>query len=147
MVEVYYNSGQFQNTLEYLKPYFTDAFSFYEALGIFYEERGYNSLSHSRMRRYEILLEFLEGYGQISREETADCMMLDLYLRENIKSRPAFALSQKPFEKEIWEYRRREVVPKTAHIEVFRDKRVLLFDYSRRDPLTNNAAITEITLS
>ncbi|MDC7288244.1 B12-binding domain-containing radical SAM protein [Blautia schinkii] len=147
MVEVYYNSGQFQNTLEYLKPYFTDAFSFYEALGIFYEERGYSSLSHSRLRRYEILLEFLEGYEQISPEEVVDCMMLDLYLRENIKSRPAFALSQKPYEKQIWEYRRREAIPKTAHIEVFRDKRVLLFDYSRRDPLTNNAAITKITLS
>lgn len=147
MVEVYYNSGQFQNTLEYLKPYFTDAFSLYEALGQFYEMRGYFGLSHSRMRRYEILLEFLDGYPQIPREETADTMMLDLYLRENLKSRPAFAFSQKPYEKEIWEYRRREKTPKTAHIEVFRDKRVLLFDYDRRDPLTNNAAVTEITLS
>ena len=47
MVEVYYNSGQFQNTLEYLEPQFEDAFIFYEKLGTFYEEKGYSEISHS----------------------------------------------------------------------------------------------------
>ncbi len=54
MVEVYYNSGQFQHTLEYLVPLAKDAFTFYESLGAFYEKKGYSEISHSRMRRYEI---------------------------------------------------------------------------------------------
>ena len=38
MVEVYYNSGQFWHTLEYLVPFEKDAFTFYEKLGSFYEK-------------------------------------------------------------------------------------------------------------
>lgn len=106
MVEVYYNSGQFQNILNYMESFFEDAFSLYEELGKFYEEKGYHSISHSRMRRYEILLEFLEQRQEISREKAVDAMILDLYLRENLKSRPSFAPSQKPYEKMVWEYRR-----------------------------------------
>ena len=59
MVEVYYNSGQFWHTLEYLVPFEKDAFTFYEKLGSFYEKKGYSEISHSRRRRYEILLEYL----------------------------------------------------------------------------------------
>ena len=146
MVEVYYNSGQFRNTLNYLGPYFADAFGLYEALGAFYEKKGYGEISHSRIRRYVILLEFLEEYPQISVDAAADRMIYDLYLRENLKSRPAFASSQKQWEKMIWKYRRDHDVAKTAHIEVFRDGKVLLFDYTRRDPLMNNAYVEEITL-
>lgn len=146
MVEVYYNSGQFQSTLFYLETFFQDAFGFYEALGEFYEKKGYGEISHSRMRRYEILLEFLEEYPQISREHTADRMTYDLYLRENLKSRPAFAAIQKPWEKAMWEYRRLHQIPKTAHIEVFRDGKALLFDYTRRDPLMRNAYVEEVEL-
>ena len=139
MVEVYYNSGQFQNILNYMESFFEDAFSLYEELGKFYEEKGYHSISHSRMRRYEILLEFLEQRQEISREKAVDAMLLDLYLRENLKSRPSFAPSQKPYEKMVWEYRREKKIPKTAHIEVFQNGDIVLFDYETRNPLTNNA--------
>ena len=183
MVEVYYNSGQFQNTLACAEPLFEDAFTLYEKLGQFYERKGYSEISHSRMRRYEIFLEFmkeilgdkysLQMYGngskeieeklsespemkekaleseklqEITWEKIADSMIYDLYLRENLKSHPSFENDQKPYEKAIWEYRRQEKIPKTAHIEVFRDGKVLLFDYEKRDPLLNNADVKEIQL-
>ena len=183
MVEVYYNSGQFQNTLACAEPLFEDAFTLYEKLGQFYERKGYSEISHSRMRRYEIFLEFmkeilgdkysLQVYGngskeieeklsespemkekaleseklqEITWEKIADSMIYDLYLRENLKSNPSFENDQKPYEKAIWEYRRQEKIPKTAHIEVFRDGKVLLFDYEKRDPLLNNADVKEIQL-
>ena len=183
MVEVYYNSGQFQNTLACAEPLFEDAFTLYEKLGQFYERKGYSEISHSRMRRYEIFLEFmkeilgdkysLQVYGngskeieeklsespemkekaleseklqEITWEKIADSMIYDLYLRENLKSHPSFENDQKPYEKAIWEYRRQEKIPKTAHIEVFRDGKVLLFDYEKRDPLLNNADVKEIQL-
>lgn len=183
MVEVYYNSGQFQNTLACAEPLFEDAFTLYEKLGQFYERKGYSEISHSRMRRYEIFLGFmkeiledkysLQVYGngskeieeklsespemkekaleseklqEITWEKIADSMIYDLYLRENLKSHPSFENDQKPYEKAIWEYRRQEKIPKTAHIEVFRDGKVLLFDYEKRDPLLNNADVKEIQL-
>lgn len=145
MVEVYYNSGQFQNTLEYLEKFFQDAFSIYERLGSFYMEKGYGDVSHTRMRRYEILLEFLEDVPEISMDQVKDQMVYDLYLRENLKSRPGFARDQKPFERQIWDFRKREKVAKNAHVEVFVDGTVLLFNYADRDPLTNNAHVTDVT--
>lgn len=145
MVEVYYNSGQFQNTLEYLENFFPDAFSIYERLGSFYMEKGYGDVSHTRMRRYEILLEFLEDMPEISVDQVKDQMVYDLYLRENLKSRPGFARDQKPFERQIWDFRKREKVAKNAHVEVFADGTVLLFNYADRDPLTNNAHVTDVT--
>ena len=145
MVEVYYNSGQFKNTLVFLEKYFDDPFRMYEALGRFYEKKGYSEISHSRMRRYEILMEFAGEQKEIPLEVLSDVMLLDLYLRENLKSRPSFASDQKPYERLIWDYRKVEKIPKTAHIEVFRDGKTILFDYTDRDPLTNNARLTDIT--
>ena len=145
LVEVYYHSGQFKNTLVFLEKYFDDPFRMYEALGRFYEKKGYSEISHSRMRRYEILMEFAGEQKEIPSEALSDVMLLDLYLRENLKSRPSFASDQKPYERLIWDYRKAKKIPKTAHIEVFRDGKKLLFDYTDRDPLTNNAQLTDIT--
>lgn len=146
MVEVYYNSGQFQYTLNWLTGFWEDAFSFYEDLGRFYERKGYEELSHSRIRRYEILLEFLNEKPEISVAEAAGRMVYDLYLRENLKKRPSFAADQKPYEKAVWSYRKEHQVPKTAHIEVFSDGTAVLFDYDRRDLLSHNARSERICL-
>ena len=139
MVEVYYNSGQFWHTLEYLVPLEKDAFTFYEKLGSFYEKKGYSEISHSRMRRYEILLEYLKEETDVPTEVAAQKMLYDLYLREKLKKRPAFALDQKQYETAVWNYRKNNQISKTAHIEIFQDGTVILFDYERRDPLSNNA--------
>ena len=146
MVEVYYNSGQFENSLKYVETLFPDSFTMYEALGRFYEQKGYDCISHNRLRRYEILLEFIESLKQGDVQKGADALVLDLYLREKLKSRPSFAKDQKAEEKKIWAYRKQENVPKTAHIQVFWDGRVLLFDYEKKDPLTGNALTEEIRL-
>ena len=147
MVEVYYNSGQFQHTLEYLVPLAKDAFTFYESLGAFFEKKGYSEISHSRMRRYEILLEYLQEETDVSVEKASQKMLYDLYLREKLKKRPSFAPDQKVYETAIWDYRKANHIPKTAHIEVFEDGRAVLFDYERRDPLSNNAYTETIQLT
>ena len=139
MVEVYYNSGQFWHTLEYLVPLEKDAFTFYEKLGSFYEKKGYSEISHSRMRRYEILLEYLKEETDVPAEVAAQKMLYDLYLREKLKKRPVFAPDQKQYETAVWNYRKNNQVSKTAHIEVFENGTVILFDYETRDPLSNNA--------
>ena len=143
MVEVYYNSGQFWHTLEYLVPFEKDAFTFYEKLGSFYEKKGYSEISHSRMRRYEILLEYLKEETDVPTEVAAQKMLYDLYLREKLKKRPVFAPDQKQYETAVWNYRKNNQVSKTAHIEVIENGTVILFDYEKRDPLSNNA-FTEV---
>lgn len=146
MVEVYYNSGQFWHTLEYLVPLEKDAFTFYEKLGSFYEKKGYSEISHSRMRRYEILLEYLQEETDVPTEVAAQKMLYDLYLREKLKKRPVFAPDQKQYETAVWNYRKNNQVSKTAHIEVFENGTVILFDYEKRDPLSKNAYTEVIQL-
>ena len=119
MVEVYYNSGQFRNTMEHVEKEFTGAFAMYSALADYYERNGLFSVSHSRIARYEILLHFLGEYmeryqggfedrrqvvaesaenrQQSAAESTEDRMAeytawltLDLYMRDNVKNRPSF---------------------------------------------------------
>ena len=147
MVEVYYNSGQFQNTLNWMVSAWISPFDFYESLGEFYEEKGYGEISHSRIRRYEILLEFIREKTSFSESLASQYMVYDLYLREKLKKRPSFASDQKPYEKTIWNYRKVRQIPKTAHIEIFGEEQAVLFDYEHRNPLTNNAAAQVICLT
>lgn len=147
MVEVYYNSGQFQHTLHWMIGAIASPFDFYESLGAFYEEKGYGEISHSRIRRYEILLEFIREKTELSVKQASQHMVYDLYLREKLKKRPSFASDQKPYEKLIWNYRKNHEIPKTAHIEVFGENDAVLFDYEHRNPLTNNAAARKICLT
>ena len=146
MVEVYYNSGQFRKTLSWIETFYQEMFSFYESLGAYYEEKGYEEISHSRLRRYEILLEFLKEKTQLPVNTASQHMVYDLYLREKLKKRPVFAMDQKPYEASVRNYRKANKIPKTAHIEVFGDGSAVLFDYEAHDPLTNNARAEQIFL-
>lgn len=137
MVEVYYNSRQFVRALSEIEQYFESPFDFYQSLGMYYERKGYEEISHSRMRRYEILLEFLQEIREVNLDRVRELLTWDLYVRENLKSRPGWMSDQSPWQKQIREYIRREKLSKTVHIEVFPD-RTVLFDYEKRDPLTNN---------
>lgn len=90
MVEVYYNSGQFQYTLKQLVKAFGSPFEMYEALGEYYETKGLHLVSHSRVTRYEILLDFARRYDPEREELYRELLVFDLYLRENMKNRPEF---------------------------------------------------------
>ena len=102
MVELYYNSGQFSHTLAYLEKFFETPFAMYESLAAFYEEKGYFTNSPARVYRYQVLLEFAveqAGKLQCAEREVAICQELliyDMYLRENMKSRPGFAVDLAP---------------------------------------------------
>lgn len=152
MVEIYYNSGQFLHTLALLEPLFPSFFALYETLGAFYERKGYSRISHSRLRRYEILREFAgeqagdmePGEKERLMDDLTEAMTVDLYSRENLKNRPAWMKSQERWHKDIRDYIRREKLPKTVHIEVLKQE-ILLFDYTCRDPLTNNGVCRRIS--
>ena len=91
MVEIYYNSNQFGHTLTFLLRVFGRPFVMYEALADFYEREGYFVNSPARSYRYQVLLKFAEEYDGKNAEVYKELLTYDMYLRENLKSRPAFA--------------------------------------------------------
>lgn len=144
MVEVYYNSRQFMRTLKLFEQEFDGAFAMYEYMAGYYDEQHLTGLNHSRLARYEIFHDLISRKVEQERMSLfEDALMCDLYLRENAKSRPSFALAQAPYKEEI-----RHMVPELrtlgtqVHAEVLRSGEVLLFDYREKDRLNHNAKVT-----
>ena len=177
MTEVHYNSRQFTCTLKELEKEFDTPYEMFSFMAGYYNKNHLFGISHSRIARYEILWkiiqERLEKNGKCETQAMAenvniseklelyrDLLMTDLYLRENVKSRPTFARdlsSSKDFVREFFQkeektpehlsgyegYDSRQMA-KMAHLEPLRDGTYLLFDYKRRDPLSNNAWILRV---
>ena len=92
MVEIYYNSGQFAHSLPVMiADLGQGAFAFYEALANFYEEQGFFVETPSRIYRYQALLSFAKTIHPERQELYKELLLFDLYVRENLKSRPDFA--------------------------------------------------------
>ena len=143
MVEIYYNSHQFQYTLEKLLKAYTSPFRFFEGLADFYEQKGLSGRNHSRLRRYEILRDFILENHPGEEAVYGELLTIDLYLREKVKKRPSFAADQRPYEARIREILKHE--GKQKHVEALKAQReepvYLIFDYEKRNPLDNNADI------
>ena len=163
MLEVNYNSGQFEITMKVMEPLFESAFAMFQEFGAFYEEKGYFGMSHSRIRRAEILLEFMreQKSGDAVLQMLEESLTFDLYYRENCKSRPFWAPSPAEFKEQTRYYCKNGV---KSHVEPFHyrflEKRkkalneiptrlkqpvYMLFDYENRDPLDHQAHVTEVT--
>ena len=174
MVELYYNSDQFTYTLAMLVREFDTPFQLYERLAEYYQEKGYHINSPSRSYRYQILLDFCMQKVHEKREMYTQLLIFDLYLREKIKTRPDFAklpaeykeISYRIYKKEeeerslladYKEYNSKQL-SKMTHLEIFTysvwDKGAckllacgypVIFDYKRRNPLTKEAKVLQIT--
>lgn len=169
MVEIYYNSDQFTYTLKRLVEAYDSPFQFYRQLGSYYERHQLHMCSHSRVSRYDILLDFICEYHLEEKELYVQLLTLDYFLRENGKNRPAFAgedrvdkeLARYFYEKEsdapeylvgYGAYDKRQL-RKMTHLESFTYdvmgnceplEQTLLFDYQNRDILTYQARVFRI---
>lgn len=171
MVEVYYNSRQFTCTLKAFENEFASPYSMFYFMGEYYRRRGLAGISHNRIARYEILFDIIrerltpcggqeeaarpEGTAGLGLETYRDLLMTDLYLRENVKSRPVFARDPAASKAKIKDFFIKEgkspqyltdykgydsrQISKMAHVEAMADGTLVLFDYRNRDPLTYNA--------
>ena len=101
MVELYYNSNQFTHTIGFLEQTFSSPFAMFEAMADFYEKKGFFVTHPARAYRYHILLDFAETYDSINREIYCELLTYDMYLRENLKSRPDFAVDLIPYKEKI----------------------------------------------
>lgn len=177
MVEIYYNSGQFTYSIRYLEKFHETPFDMYKSLGEYYEEQHLGERSHTRISRYEILLDYFvkllkEKETDHKKEEEnafSELLVYDLYLRENLKSRPSFAKDISPYKDKYREFYKREEkmrvllkgyetydskqISKMTHIEYFtididatmenrkvvNKENFILFDYKNRNPLNYEA--------
>ena len=177
MTEVHYNSRQFTCTLKELEKEFDTPYEMFSFMAGYYNKNHLFGISHSRIARYEILWKIIQERlekngkcetqgkpenGGVSEklEQYRDLLMTDLYLRENVKSRPTFARDlsdSKDFVREF--FQREEKTPehlsgyegydsrqmaKMTHLEPLRDGTYLLFDYKKRDPLSYNARTVRV---
>lgn len=159
MLEVYYNSGQFEITMKVLKTRFDSAFDMFRKLGDYYEAHRYFGMSHSRIKRCEILMDFVKEEWQDREDAKVLCecirqaLVFDLYYRENSKSRPAWAGDCGVFKAITHFYCKNG---KMSHIEPFHydflgkldgfpeykeDAFWVLFSYDKRDPLSHQAQV------
>lgn len=169
MVEVYYNSGQYSYTLHHLEKEFETPFQMYLELGRFYEKHKLHLISHSRITRYEIMLEFVKSLGTGREDLYRELLTFDLYLRENVKNRPEFAgeyqvskdtlhdfyeeeAREHQYLKGYEQYDKRQL-RKMTHVEGFHYDVLgeggvmevkILFDYENRSRLTHQASIFQI---
>lgn len=156
MLEVYYNSGQFVNTMEFLEETNPDTpYELYKSLADYYHLKGYDKVSHSRYDRYRIIREYVSDCLKetVSIDDFTEILIHDLYLRDNVKSRPAYAdggiMDKKEFHDFFETGRYKEFlngydeytptqVSKMVHVEKRRDG-LMLYDYKDRNPLNGNA--------
>ena len=99
LVEIYYNSGQFSCILQYVMSQFASPFDFFEQFSLSYRRKNCHKMNHNRMDRYRILREFLLEQG-VELPFQDEVFLLDMYLRENIKSRPDWACDLSPFRRQ-----------------------------------------------
>jgi hypothetical protein len=97
MVEVYYNSNQFTHTLPLLEQLYDNPFYLYEDLAKYYEEQGYFLKAPARSYRYQVLLAFAKAIDGTREDLYRESLTYDLYLRENVKSRPDFSGDITPY--------------------------------------------------
>lgn len=160
LLEVYYNSGLFCYTLGVLEQHFDNAFAVYDSLAEYYGNRHLLELSHSRITRYEILKDFIEENVSDS-GDLKQILLLDLYLRENLKTRPGFSCGMQEYKeltRELYRKYASEFHGRDFHIEPFgidvlhfmgtgeirRKKCFILFDYSKRHPVSRYASVMEV---
>lgn len=122
MVEIYYNSNQFVYTLQFLVQAFDTPFQMYEELADFYERKGYFVNSPARSYRYQVLLDFTREYDGKYEAVYRELLTFDMYLRENLKSRPEFARDLAEYKEAIRGFYKEE-----------EEQRVYLPDYTTYD--------------
>ncbi|MCI8307436.1 MAG: B12-binding domain-containing radical SAM protein [Lachnospiraceae bacterium] len=149
VLEIYYNSRQFDKTISYIMGFFCAPFNMYKELGDCFDKEFDTGVSHSRLTRYEFLYNFGKRYvddGEFLRE----LLVYDIYLRENCNTRPPYAepgndythrfcrgkkLSRKRYHVEYFNYDIKEYIDSGR---INKCGVLYIFDYENRDIITHN---------
>ncbi len=202
MVEKYYNSGQFIYSLKFLEQFFKDSFELYYELSQYEKQQFDREKKHARIDLYYILLGFFRNRQTVKRQNLIqqpdnqgsfsyistqmsvklfqEILVFDLYLRENMKTRPEFASDVTSYKKVFRSISESFGQKAAGHVEIFsqeawkilhnvkqelhdvkwnrvfikselemanlKGKKLVYFDYNRRNPLNHNAQVYEIII-
>lgn len=103
LIDKYYNTGQFNYTLDYFFKFFKQPFDFFEKFAEFWEEKGYDLIEHNKLAYSYHLIEFATDYIPIQEEIIKETIRLDYLLREPIKEMPPqFETMDRASLKENW---------------------------------------------
>ena len=165
MVETYYNSGKFLNTLEYLVPLYDTPFAFFEQLSQYWIAEKCHYQYQSKIGLCDILWQFVQQNDAVDMTKIQWLMKFDLALHEKPKKLPAWLVvsNEKQYRNQITAFYREDalverylphyrgidskVTARQTHLEVFGEAQfvAILFDYEHKD-LLQNAQYTIIPL-
>ena len=91
LLEYYYNSGQFSNSMAYLMDLFDHPFALFEALRTYWEEKGLHHIKHHKIKFYDLLYEFGQQVSKVDQKILSQWLIHDLCLQEKPKKWPNFA--------------------------------------------------------
>ena len=152
MVETYYNSGKFLNTLAYLVPLYESPFAFYEALSQFWLAEGCQYKYLSKIGLCDILWDFVKQNEKVDLNRFQWAMKFDIALHEKPKKLPVWLnvggngqeyerITAKLVQKYIPSYLETEkkTLIKNTYLDVFGEEepKAVLLDYGHRDLLRN----------
>lgn len=105
ILERYYNSERFKASLEYLYTLFTTPFDFYQALADYWEDKGYDKVSHKKASYYIYLVEFAAQLKEADLDLVKELVKFDWLTHEFIKEIPhtLLTLSQDTYKEKVYE--------------------------------------------
>lgn len=105
MLERYYNSERFKTSLEYLYTLFDTPFDFYQALANYWEEKGYDKVSHKKASYYIYLVEFVSEFKNANLSLVKELVKFDWFTHEFIKEVPnsLVTLSQDIYKEKVYD--------------------------------------------
>lgn len=166
MVETYYNSGKFLNTLDYIVPLYDNPFAFFEQLSQYWIAQNCHYQYQSKIGLCDTLWQFVQQNEQVDIWQFQWLLKFDLALHEKPKKIPQWLTvsNDKQWHRAILDFYRvpdniahylphyvgvdSKVIARQTHLEVFGEqaKTAVLFDYEHKD-LLSNAAYTIIPLA
>ncbi|MGL4791830.1 MAG: DUF4080 domain-containing protein, partial [Anaerotignaceae bacterium] len=164
LVETYYNSGKALNAVKYMATLFPSPFDFYEKLAMFWQEKDFHKVNHSKPQLYSNLYEFYKS------DLIADLLKFDMLLFDNLNNLQPWVKTNvteefKQIKREFFNNADNTLkylpnlegytptqLSRMCRLEEFdhnpftleKKRTLLLFNYYQRDFITNHALVTEV---
>ena len=144
LLERYYNSGRFKQTLQYLFYRTTSPFAWFERFSSWWKEQGFDALAHKNKDLYGYLLQFLKASRQWTAAEIEifiNLLKFDLLSQERMVELPDWAGSNdtglKSFGFEFWKdpANRQRFFPDSPDLQAREIQRRTLWAHFAIDPL------------
>ncbi len=135
MTELYFNSGNYINTIGYLETQFEKPFKLFEKIADYWEENGLNKVSHSKVKIAEILRDFSLEKTNADIELLENLLLFDWCLMEKPRKYPGWIKDGYEYKEQINSFYKEEEniirylsqidslhtkqISRMVHIEVF----------------------------